>query len=75
LLASSLDAELIGLPKERLDLLYTACADHTEGRTSEDPTIRRLIAPLPPVLNLASDPKSAGVRRAYPGRIERGTRA
>jgi uncharacterized protein len=39
LLASSLNAELIGLPKDRLDLLYGACADHTEGRTSEDPTI------------------------------------
>ena len=39
LLASSLNTELIGLPKDRFDLLCTACADHTEGRTSEDPTI------------------------------------
>jgi uncharacterized protein len=38
-LASCLNAELMGLSDERLDLLDTACTCHTEGETSDDPTI------------------------------------
>ena len=38
-LAHCLNAELMGLSDERLDLLNTACAGHTEGETSDDPTI------------------------------------
>ena len=39
LLARGHNSEMIGLSEDRFDLLYTACAEHTEGRTSEDPTI------------------------------------
>ncbi len=38
-LARCLNTELVGLSDERLDLLDTACARHTEGETSDDPTI------------------------------------
>ena len=37
-LARCLNAELMGLSDERLDLLDMACAGHTEGETSDDPT-------------------------------------
>ena len=38
-LACSLNAELMGLSDERLDLLDMACRGHTEGGTSDGPTI------------------------------------
>jgi uncharacterized protein len=38
-LARRLNAELMGLSDERLDLLDLACRRHTEGETSDDPTI------------------------------------
>jgi uncharacterized protein len=38
-LACCLNAELIGLSEDRLDLLDRACAGHTDGATSDDPTI------------------------------------
>ena len=38
-LARCLNAELMGLSDERLDLLDTACDGHTDGETSDDPTI------------------------------------
>jgi uncharacterized protein len=38
-LACCLNAELIGLPDDRLDLLYAACAGHPDGSTTKDPTI------------------------------------
>ena len=38
-LARRLNAELIGLPDERLELLDRACRDHTGGGTSSDPTV------------------------------------
>ena len=38
-LARCLNAELMGLSDERLDLLDVACRRHTEGETSDDPTI------------------------------------
>jgi uncharacterized protein len=39
LLARRLNGELLGLPGDRLDLLEAACKGHTDGRTSDDPTI------------------------------------
>jgi uncharacterized protein len=38
-LACCLNNELIGLSDDRLDLLYTACAGHPAGNTSNDPTV------------------------------------
>jgi uncharacterized protein len=38
-LACCLNAELLGLPDARLDLLYSACATHLDGDVSEDPTV------------------------------------
>ena len=38
-LARELNERWLGLSAERLDLLATACAGHSEGRTSADPTI------------------------------------
>jgi uncharacterized protein len=38
-LARCLNAELMGLLDERLDLLDLACGSHTDGTTSDDPTI------------------------------------
>jgi hypothetical protein len=38
-LARSLNRQLLHLAPEQLELLNTACAEHTEGGTSEDPTI------------------------------------
>jgi uncharacterized protein len=38
-LARALNEEWLGLPGERLALLAEACAGHSEGRTSADPTI------------------------------------
>jgi uncharacterized protein len=38
-LARCLNAELMGLSDEGLDLLDTACAGHTDGETSDNPTI------------------------------------
>jgi uncharacterized protein len=38
-LARCLNAELMGLSDERLDLLDLACRSHTDGTTSDDPTI------------------------------------
>ncbi len=38
-LACCLNTELIGLADDRLDLLYAACAGHTDGETSDDATI------------------------------------
>jgi uncharacterized protein len=38
-LARGHNGELIGLSEVRLDLLDTACANHTDGTTSDDPTI------------------------------------
>jgi uncharacterized protein len=38
-LACCLNTELIGLPDDRLDLLYAACAGHPDGSTTKDPTI------------------------------------
>jgi uncharacterized protein len=37
-LAACLNTELIGLPEDRLDVLYKACAEHSDGDTSDDPT-------------------------------------
>ena len=37
-LAACLNTELIGLPEDRLDVLYKACAEHGDGDTSDDPT-------------------------------------
>ncbi len=38
-LACCINSELIGLSEDRLDLLYLACAGHSNGETSDDPTI------------------------------------
>jgi len=38
-LACCLNTELMGLSEDRLDVLYKACAEHSDGETSEDPTI------------------------------------
>ena len=38
-LACCLNGELLRFDEDRLDLLYTACAEHTDGFTSKDPTI------------------------------------
>jgi uncharacterized protein len=38
-LARRLNAELLGLPDDRLDLLDITCKGHTDGKTSQDPTI------------------------------------
>lgn len=38
-LACCLNNELLGLADDRLDLLDLACRGHTDGRTSDDPTI------------------------------------
>ena len=38
-LARCLNAELMGLSEDRLDLLDLACRSHTDGTTSDDPTI------------------------------------
>lgn len=38
-LACCLNTELVGLTDDRLDLLYSACATHTDGDVSDDPTI------------------------------------
>ena len=38
-LGRCLNAELMGLSDERLDLLDLACRGHTDGGTSDDPTI------------------------------------
>jgi uncharacterized protein len=38
-LACCLNTELIGLEDDRLDILYKACAEHSDGETSDDPTI------------------------------------
>jgi uncharacterized protein len=38
-LACCLNDQLLRLPEARLDLLHAACAGHTDGRTSDDPTI------------------------------------
>ena len=38
-LACCLNAEVIGLSEERLDLLNTACRDHSGGLTTDEPTI------------------------------------
>jgi uncharacterized protein len=38
-LACCLNTELVGLTDDRLDLLYSACAGHSDGDVTEDPTI------------------------------------
>jgi hypothetical protein len=38
-LTCRLNGELLGLEEDRLDLLDLACTGHTNGRTSDDPTI------------------------------------
>ena len=45
-LACCLNAELLGLPEDRLDLLYRACDGHTDGKISDDPTIGACCDPI-----------------------------